>query len=236
MTGRSGRNPYPARLLSAPGIGGRRQVQGGRRSAQRRIRYRRLNGGALRARGSDETYRHFGPGLFPQGRGLPVGLSGAHAGSRIHPFDRGRPLRRRLHDQLGLERVSGRARPHLRPPVRAGLPPRPRRERAGGDLPAQARRRRLQGRHPRPPAEAAGAEERQAHRAGRRRPGLAHRGARSRAAGLRLRRVRPGSDIRRHDAHADPEIPPARKRARRGVRLHPRSRRRVSSAASASTA
>ena len=54
----------------------------------------------------NETYRHFGPGLLPQGRGLPVGLSGAHAGSRIHPFDRRGPLRRRLHDQLGIERVS----------------------------------------------------------------------------------------------------------------------------------
>ena len=42
--------------------------------------------------------------------------------------------------------------------------------------------------------------------------------------------------VRRHDAHADPEIPPAGKSARRGMRLHPRSRRRPSSAASASTA
>ena len=33
--------------------------------------------------------------------------------------------------------------------------------------------------------------------------------------------------VRRHDAHADPEIPPAGRRDRRGVRLHPRSRRRI---------
>ena len=46
----------------------------------------------------------------------------------------------------------GNSRAHLRPPVRAGLPARPRREGAGRDLPAEARRRRLQGRHPRPPA------------------------------------------------------------------------------------
>ena len=39
-------------------------------------------------------------------------------------------------------------------PVRAGLPARPGGGGAGGDLPAQARRRRLQGRHPRPAAEA----------------------------------------------------------------------------------
>ncbi len=75
--------------------------------------------------------------------------------------------------------------------------------------------------------EAARAEERQAHRAGGRRPGLADRGARSPADGLRLRRVRPGPAVRRHDAHADSEIPPAGKRARRGVPLHSRSRRRV---------
>ena len=41
---------------------------------------------------------------------------------------------------------------------------------------------------------------------------------------------------RRHDAHADPEIPPAGFGDRRGMRLHPRSRHRHSSAASASTA
>ena len=46
----------------------------------------------------------------------------------------------------------GNPRAHLRPPVRAGLPARPRREGAGRDLPPEARRRRLQGRHPRAPA------------------------------------------------------------------------------------
>ena len=35
-----------------------------------------------------------------------MGLPSAHAGSRIHPIDRGRPLRRRLHGQLEIERVS----------------------------------------------------------------------------------------------------------------------------------
>ena len=39
--------------------------------------------------------------------------------------------------------------PHLRPPLRAGLPARPGGGGAGGDLPAEARRRRLQGRHQR---------------------------------------------------------------------------------------
>ena len=48
-------------------------------------------------------------------------------------------------------------------------------EGAGRDLPPEARRRRLQGRHPRPAAASRRDEERQAHRAGRRRPGLARR-------------------------------------------------------------
>ena len=40
-------------------------------------------------------------------------------------------------------------------------------------------------------------------------------------------RVRPGPQSRRHDPHADPEIPSARQRHRRGMRLHPRPRRRL---------
>ena len=88
-----------------------------------------------------------------------MGLSRAHAGPRIHPPDRAGPLQRRLHDQLEVERVSGNSRAHLRPPVRAGVPARPRRREqrraagAGGDLPPEARRRRLQGRRRRPHAE-----------------------------------------------------------------------------------
>ena len=156
-----------------------------------------------------------------------MGLPGAYAGARIHPFDRGGPLQRRLHDQLGLQRVPGDFGPHLRPAVRAGLPPRPRRERAGGDLPAQARRRRLQGRHQRPPAQGAQDQERQAHRARGRRPSLARGGAGLGPDGLPMRRVRPGSEIRRHDAHANSEIPSAGKRHRRGMQLHPRYRHRV---------
>ena len=57
------------------------------------------------------------------------------------------PLLRRLHDQLAVERVPGNPRAHLRPSLRAGLPARARRGRAGGDLPPEARRRRLQRRH-----------------------------------------------------------------------------------------
>ena len=131
-----------------------------------------------RRRGVNETNKHCGAGLLPQSGRLPMGLPGPHARSRIHPIDRGRPLRRRLHDQLAVQRVPRNPRPHLRPALRAGLPARPGREGPGRDLPLEARRRRLQGRHPRPPAAAGGAEERQAHRARRRRARLAHGGAR----------------------------------------------------------
>ena len=71
------------------------------------------------------------------------------------------PLRRRLHGQLGVERVPRHPRPHLRPPCepacrRGRVEESTRRQaRAGRDLPAEARRRRLQGRHPRAPAASA---------------------------------------------------------------------------------
>ena len=132
-----------------------------------------------------------------------MGLSGAYAGPRIYPIDRGRPLQRRLHDQLGIQRLSRHPRPHVRPALRTRLPARPRRKRAGRDLPFKARRRRLQRRYPRPTAETRRRQKRQAHRTGRRRTGFARGGARSRADGLRMHRVRPGSEVRRHDAHPD---------------------------------
>ena len=58
----------------------------------------------------------------------------------------------------------------------------------------------------------------------RRRPVLAHRGARPRRAGLRDRHLRPGSQARRLHPHADPALPPARVGDRRGSRLHHRHR------------
>ncbi len=76
-------------------------------------------------------------------------------------------------------------------------------------------------------AQAGAAQERQAHRAGRRRSCLADGGARSGAVRLHLRGVRRRPAGRRHDPLADPEIPSARQRDRRGMRLHPRSRRRI---------
>ena len=207
-----------------------------RRGKASRLRLLRDTGGSARGeacrsgsafRGVNEEYRHCRAGLFPQGRGLPMGLSGAHAGPRIYPVDRGGPLFRRLHGQLVLERVSGNPRAHLRPAVRAGLPARARRGRAGGDLPLEARRRRLQGRH-----HARGCPSRRSTKtasasrwsaAGR--PRSPSRAISRRSATLRGVRRRPQS--RRHDPLADSEIPPARHRDRRGDRLYPRSRRRV---------
>ena len=85
--------------------------------------------------------------LLPQSRRLPVGLSGPHQRSRIHPPDRAGPLHRRLHAQPGVERFPRHSRPHLRPSVRTGLPPRTRGWQTRRHLPAQARRGRSARRH-----------------------------------------------------------------------------------------
>ena len=100
-------------------------------------------------------------------------------------------------------------------------------ETPGRDLPPEARRRRLQGRRQASHAQARLAKngKRIALVGGGSR--FAHGGARSRPARLSLHRVRRRCQGRRHDAHADPEIPPARIRDRRGNRLHPQPRRRV---------
>ena len=79
----------------------------------------------------------------------------------------------------------GHSGPRLRPALRTRLPPRPHRGKAGRHLPAEARRRRPPRRHHRAAAQGAAREERQAHRLHRRGAGIAHRGQRSAAAGLR---------------------------------------------------
>ena len=153
-----------------------------------------------------------------------MGLSGPHAGAGIHPPHRGRTVHRRLYGQLALERLSGNPRPHLRPTLRARLPARPRRGRAGGDLPAEAGRRRQQGRRLRLPAQGPGGKERQARGAGRRRAGLADGRPRPRAARLRHHHLRRRAARRRHDPQPDPALSPARGGDRRGGRLHRRHR------------
>ncbi len=116
----------------------------------------------------------------------------------------------------------GHSGPRLRPALRARLPPRPHRRKAGRHLPAEARRRRSTRRHQRAAAQCAAREERQAHRLHRRRPGLAHRRQRSAASGLRGHDLRAVRRRRRLDAHQYSGIPAARERARRGNRLHRR--------------
>ncbi len=88
----------------------------------------------------DETHQHGGSRLLPQGGGLPVGVSHAHGRARVHPADRPGPLLGRLHRQPRVERVPGHPRARLRPALRAGLPARPGRGKAGRDLPPEARR------------------------------------------------------------------------------------------------
>ena len=173
-----------------------------------------------------------GPDLFPQSRRLPVRLPGAHSCPRIHTHDRSASLRRRLHDQLGFQRLPRHPGAHLRSALRAGLPARAGRRKqrrgagAGGDLPAQARGGRHEGRRARAHADGR-AEERQARRLHRRRAGLAHRRARPGAAGLRGDGVRRRGQGRRLHPHADSALSPARERHRRRDGLCARPGRRV---------
>ncbi|MCK7495787.1 MAG: hypothetical protein MZW92_36060 [Comamonadaceae bacterium] len=100
------------------------------------------------------------PRLLPQGRRLPVGLPGPHPRSRIHPADRRRAATATPTWSTG-RRTSSRASsaapatgPASRPAGAAASRRTRARAGAGGDLPPEARRRRLQGRHPRAPAAA----------------------------------------------------------------------------------
>ena len=161
-----------------------------------------------------------------------MGVPRPHPRSRIHPSDRPGPLWRRLHGQLGVERVSGHPGPHLRPPLRARLPARPRggREcraaRARGHLPPEARGGRFEGR--RGGAHAApAAVQRQAHCLRGRGAGVADGGARPGAAGLSGDGVRRRAEGGRFHAPADSALSIARERDRRRDGLHFRARRRV---------
>ncbi len=147
-----------------------------------------------------------------------MGLPGPHPRSRIHPPDRAGPLHRRLHGQLGVATsfpassaapATGRAsRPAGAAASRKRTRPSPSRWRSAGskrvaaDFKDDDRVRACPRR---------GAEERQAHRLRRRRPGVADGGARPGAAGLRRSRCstatpRPAaSSARRSRAFACPK-------------------------------
>ena len=176
-----------------------------------------MSGGPQR-RPAGETDRHARSELLSQGRRLPMGLPGPHECSRVHPPDCPGPVLRRLHAQPGVERVPRHPRPHLRSPLRAGLPPHARRRSGRRHLPPQAGGRRSEGRHHRPAARCPDPEERQAHRLHRGRPGLADRGQRPGPAGLPGHHLREARRRRRPDALEHPRLPPAPQRARRGDR------------------
>ena len=171
---------------------------------------------------------------LPQGRRLPVGLPGAYAGAGIHPPDRRRPLRRRLHGELAQQRVPRDPRPHLRPSLRTGLPAR----RVGennGDKPepvaicrlkrvaADFRGRRLDARMP-AGGEANGTERVACVGAGPSSLTVARDLA---PLGYAVTVFEAETQGRRLHAHPGAALPPARTGDRRGNRLHPRPRRRV---------
>jgi hypothetical protein len=79
-----------------------------------------------------EADGYLAPGLFPQSRRLSVGLPGPHSRPRVHPVDRRRSLRRRISRQLEVQRFPRHSWPHMRPALRARVPPRTRRGRLAG--------------------------------------------------------------------------------------------------------
>ena len=172
------------------------------------------------------VYRRHQPAVLPQGRRLPVGLSGPHERPRVHPADRAGSVYRRLHAEPGVERLPRDPGPDLRPSLRAGLPARARGRQAGRHLPAEARRRRPARRHQRPPS-------RHPDGTNGKRVALVGAGPASLTVcndllpvRLRVRDLREERARRRPDAHQHPVVPPAGARARRGSRHHPRHGRR----------
>ena len=152
--------------------------------------------------GGYATDGHLATRLLSQGRGLPMGLPSTHRRPRIHSTYCARPLHRRLHGEPPFERVPRHPRPRLRPALRAGLPPRPRRGKAGGHLPPEARRRgstrtTSAARLPKIPE----AQERQEGGADRRGLRLADRGQRPHAARLLGHHLRAVGRAGRPHAH-----------------------------------
>ena len=231
--------PGTAELTSRPGFDTRYKSNRTRedRPTLARAGLRLWGATCVRARGVNETHRHRGARLFPK----VVDCQWACPAHTPVPEYIRLIAAGRYSDAYMVNWKSnvfpGDSRAHLRPAVRARLPARPRREGAGRDLPPQARRRRLQGRHPRPPAAAAEAQERQAHRAGRRAARPRSTVARDLAPlGYQLRRVRPGPQGRRHDPHARFRASACRNRSSTRSAATSSTSASSSSAASASTA
>ena len=121
-------------LVPAAGVASRQRQRSGRESCFMGVDTRHAATATGRATGETgfEADGYRAPRLFPQSRRLPVGLPGPHARSRIHPADRRGPLRRRVLVNWKSNVFPGHPRPHLRSPVRARVPPRPRRGRLAG--------------------------------------------------------------------------------------------------------
>ena len=100
-------------------------VREGSMRAGSRSRHKTADCQSLRSRFEPDGQRQ--PRVFPQSRRLPVGLPGPYPSPGIHPADRRRSLRRRLHDQLGVECLSRHLGTDVRSSVRARVPSRPRR-------------------------------------------------------------------------------------------------------------
>ena len=102
----------------------------------------------------------------------------------------------------------------------------PRRRQARRHLPAEARRRGSQGRHPRPHPDRPDGQERKEGGAHRRRSGVPDRGQRPDAARLPVHHLREGAAPGRPDAHQHPRLPPPRRSAGRRDWLHHQHGRR----------
>ena len=134
-----------------------------------------------RARSEDDGPRH----------SLPGRLSRRHECARVHPPTGAEEPRRLVPDQSGRQRLPRRARPHLHPALRTGLPaPVDQHQRPGDDLPPEAGRRRQQVAARAAAAPVVRRTDGQTHRRHRRRPGRSDRRARTEAAGARRRGLR----------------------------------------------
>ena len=151
-----------------------------------------------------------------------MGVSCAHERPRVHPSHRPGTIHGGVSPQPRVQRLPRDSRTHLRPALRAGLPPDARRWETGRHLPAEAGCGGQPRRGQASPADGARDDQRQENRAHRRWSGLAHGRQRPRAAGLRGHDSREAAAAGRADAHQHPGVPPSGIRPRRGNCLHRR--------------
>ena len=160
---------HKARYVSES-LRGLRRVRAGVPGGGQRLRLRRepAHGDLASVRQRRARHlRHRQEGLEP----VQERLRGAHLGPGLRGAGRRRPLRGRLPRGQRPQPLQQRLRPHLHPPLRDRLRPRP-----GGRADRHRRHQALRGRHRRPdrrPRRPAGPRRARGHR--RRRPGRHHR-------------------------------------------------------------